>query len=639
MQKRILILLLTALLFGCTQGPVRKAISPSDQPSAAAQAMESGDYYQAVTLYSQLAESTQPPQSFEYRYLAAEAMFKAGLPKQASEQLQQLPEEQLPLALRMKVQLLRAEIPLKRDPDMTLSLLLSPAVPENLLPESNALYARYHQLRGRAFARLGNHLETAREYIMRELYLTDEQQIQANQLAIWQSLSLLSPQALKQLTIQPPPDVLSGWMELVAISKDYSLSPGQVQQRIIQWRQQYPGHPAGEQVLQMLIQRSRELAERPGNIALLLPLSGRYAAAASAIEDGLFAAYYQDPQRKDITLHIYDIGEDPAQVDTAYRQAVDDGAEFIIGPLDKSAVSRLANRDSLPIPTLALNYAGPSSNKNLYQFSLAPEDEAREVANRAWQEGHTQAAVLLPKSSLGDRLSAAFAKRWQELGGTIVSESRYDASKNDFSRPIKELLNVDDSYFRERRFNLLMAEHVNFIPRRRQDIDFIFLSAFPRQARLIRPQLKFHHAGDLPILATSHLYTGEVNRDADRDMDSITFCDMPWTLDAPSPKRGLRQSNAAELDIHRGQLQRLVALGVDAYQLVPLLPMLESHPFEHYRGETGKLSVTPDRRVERQLLWAQFTRGIPRLQEERVMDTNGDWQNKEGNGQAGRAIR
>jgi outer membrane PBP1 activator LpoA protein len=630
MQKGIFIFLLAALLFGCAEGPVRKAIPPEEKPAAAVQAMASGDYYQAISLYTQLADSARPPRSHEYRYLAAQAMFRAGLNNQASELLAQLPESRLPLQLRMQVQLLRAEIPLKRDPDLSLSLLLSPAVPENLLTDSNELYARYHQLRARAFARLGNHLETAREYILRELYLTRGEHIQANQLAIWQSLSQLTPQVLRQLRLEPPPDVLSGWMELVEISKDYSLSPRQVQQRIISWRQRYSGHPAGEQVMQMLIQRSQELAERPANIALLLPLSGRYAAAARAIEEGFFAAYYRDSQRENITLRLYDIGENPEQVETSYQQAVEDGAEFIIGPLDKSAVAKLAGLDTLPVPTLALNYAGPPGNKSLYQFSLAPEDEAREVAERAWQEGHSQAAVLLPKSSLGERLSSAFAERWQELGGTIVSESHYDADNNDFSLPIKNLLNINDSEFRKRRLNQLVAGSVEFTPRRRQDIDFIFLSAFPRQARLIRPQLKFHHASDLPILATSHLYTGEVDRDADRDMDDITFCDMPWTLDAPSPQQELRRSNARELQSHRGQLQRLVALGVDAYQLVPLLPMLQSHPFEQYRGETGKLSVTANHRVERQLLWAQFTRGIPRLQEERVMEVNGEWQNTTG---------
>ncbi len=631
MQKKLLVLLLVATLFGCAGGPTRKVYSPEEKPGAAAGAMQDGDYQLAASLYSQLAATVPPPKGYEYRYLTAKAMFHAGLLNQASEQLQLLPQRRLSLELRMKVQLLSAEIPLKRDPDLSLSILLTPAVPENLLMQKGELYSQYHLLRAKAFARVGNHLETSREYILHELYLDDAEQIKNVQLAIWQSLSLLTPQALRQLRVQPPPDALSGWMELVEISKDYNMTPQEVQRRIATWRKRYIGHPAGEAVLQMLIERSRELAQRPASIGLLLPLSGRFAAAGRAIQEGLFAAYYQDPQHASITLRIYDIGDRPEEMETAYEKAVDEGAEFIIGPLDKSATARLAERGSLPVPTLALNYAQPSNNDHLYQFSLAPEDEAREVADRAWQDGYTHAALMLPQSSMGDRLASAFKTRWMELGGTIGSESRYQSSNNDFSIPIKNLLNINDSEFRKRRVNQLVSGKLEFTPRRRQDIDFVFLAAFPRQTRLIRPQLKFHRAKDLPILATSHIYQGQINRNADRDMDDITFCDMPWTLDAPSSLQNFRRKNTKEFKKHRGELQRLVALGVDAYRLVPLLPMLESHPFEHYRGETGKLSVNKNGRIERKLFWAQFTRGIPRLQEERVVEVNGEWQNQAGN--------
>jgi outer membrane PBP1 activator LpoA protein len=402
------------------------------------------------------------------------------------------------------------------------------------------------------------------------------------------------------------------------IAKDYSLAPAEVQQRLHSWRQHYPSHPAGEQVLGLLLERSKELATRPGHIALLLPLSGRYAAAGESILDGIFAAYYQDPMRHNIQLSVYDIGDRPAQVMNSYWQALADGAEFVIGPLDKGAVEMLAQQENLPLPTLALNYAAPPANDNLYQFSLAPEDEAREVAERAWLEGYAQAAVLVPDSSLGQRLSEAFSLRWQELGGLIVSEGQYPPNQSDFSDPIKQLLNISDSEFRKRRVQQLMRTRVEFTPRRRQDIDFIFLAAFPQQARLMRPQLKFHHAGELPILATSHLYSGVEDRDADRDMDGILFCDMPWTLEAPSPQQQLR--GRRELQLHSGQLQRLVALGIDAYQLVSLVPLLESHPYERYRGETGSLHIDQQHRILRQLLWARFERGQPKLMEERIMD-------------------
>jgi outer membrane PBP1 activator LpoA protein len=627
MQKLLFTLVLGMLLFGCAEKPTRPPSElPPDKPAQAQQALDSGDYYQAISLYTQLAEKSAPPERYGYQYQAAVAMFRAGLERQASQQLAEMPLQRLSPALRFKHQLLRAEIPLKHDPDLSLSLLLQPAVSEQQLPARTDLYARYHLLRARAFARLGNHLETAREYIQRELYLQEQAEIEANQLAIWQSLSLLTAEALQQLRVQPPPDALSGWMELVAIAKNYSLSPAQVQQHINTWHQRYPSHPAGEQVLELLLERSKELATRPGDIALLLPLSGRFAAAGESILDGIFAAYYQDPQRNDIRLHIYDVGDTPEQVMNRYWEALADGVEFVIGPLDKSAVEKLAQYESLPLPTLALNYAMPAANDNLYQFSLAPEDEARQVAERAWLEGYANAAVLVPDSALGQRLNSAFSERWQELGGLIVSESAYAASNSDFSAPIKTLLNISDSEFRKRRVQQLMRQRVEFTPRRRQDIDFIFLAAFPQQARLMRPQLKFHHAGDLPILATSHLYSGVVERDADRDMDDILFCDMPWTLDAPSPQQQLRAK--PELRLHSGQLQRLVALGIDAYQLVPLVPMLESHPYERYRGETGSLQIDDSHRIVRQLLWARFERGRPVLMEERIMDdAHHEWQN------------
>jgi len=628
MQKLLFILVLSALLFGCAEKGVRPpAEAPLDKAAQAQQALDSADYYQAIGLYNQLATETLPPQRYEYQYRAALAMFRAGLSHQAAQTLEAIPFDSLSPPLKLEHQLLSAELLLKRDPEQSLSLLQKPAVAEGQLPDHMELYARYHQLRARAFARLGKHLESGHEYILRDLYLTDSTELEANQLAIWQTLSMLSPETLQQTRLAPPPDALSGWVELVKIAKNYSLTPGEVQQRINTWRQRYPTHPASEAVLNLLLERSKELSTRPGNIALLLPLSGRFASAGESILDGIFAAYYQDPMRNRIHLKVYDIGERPEQAMNSYWQALAEGAEFVIGPLDKEAVGQLAKQEKLPLPTLALNYAGPATSENLYQFALAPEDEAYAVAERAWLEGYVQAAVMVPNSPLGQRLSQAFSQRWQELGGLVVAESQYNASNNDFSDPIKKLLNINDSDFRRRRVQQLLRESVEFTPRRRQDIDFIFLAAFPKQARLMRPQFKFHHAGELPILATSHLFSGEVERKADRDMNDIQFCDMPWTLNGPGPERQLRSSPA--LQVHGGQLQRLVALGIDAYQLVSLVPMLASHPYERYRGETGSLHIDSQHRVQRQLLWARFDHGQPRLIEERVMDdAHSAWKTK-----------
>lgn len=630
MQKTSILLttVILLLLAGCGGEVVRPSdLTTQDKQTQASEAMDNEEYPRAIQLYTLLADETFPPERYEYRYQTALAMFHEGLALQASDTLNLLPVEELSLRLKLQHQLLAAEIPLKRDPDLTLSLLMNPAVSDTLLPEDNDLFAQYHLLRARAFARLGNHLETAREHILRGLYLTEQSHIEATQLSIWQALSMLTPSALEQLRTQPPPDVLSGWMELVGISKDYSLSPAVVSQKITEWSNRYLLHPAGEQVLTLLLERSQELSARPANIALLLPLSGRYAKAGAAIQDGILAAYYSDPQRPNITLRSYDVGEQAEQINSVYQQAVNEGAEFIIGPLDKAAVATLAQQEELEVPTLALNYAQPSANDMLFQFSLAPEDEAREVAEHAWLEGYTQAAVLVPNNHLGERLNLAFTERWQELGGLVVSQSQFQNDKNDFATAIKEMLNIHASERRYRRARQLVGDNVEYTPRRRQDIDFVFVAANPRQARLIRPQMKFHHASDLPLLATSHLYGGKKNSNQDRDMDTILFCDMPWTLNAPSTKQGLKRLNNSAFKPHKGPLQRLLAMGIDAYQLVPLLPILESYPYERYQGETGTLRISEGKRISRRLQWAQFKRGIAKLKKEAITEDAAVWKN------------
>ena len=623
LQKLLILTLLALLMYGCAKGPVQPDRSPQEMRKIQAEeAMQAGDYARAHALYERLANEHRPPETWGYQLLAIQALYQAGRLNLANQRLAEMPLSQLPPESRFEHQLLQGQVNLQRDPDLTLSMLLHPAVPEQLLPHRGDLYARYHQLRAEAFARLANPLESAREYILREMYLSDDALIEENQHAIWQALALLPARTLHEQRVQPPPDVLSGWMELAELARNYRLTPSELSAHIAQWLQRYPGHPATATFLDSLLQRSSELTTRPAEVALLLPLSGRFAAPGRAIQDGILAAWYADPLRDETRLRIHDVGDNPAEFMRHYQAALSAGAEFIIGPLDKASVERLSMHDDLPVPVLALNHAGPALDDQLYQFGLSPEDEAREVARRAWQSGHRNAAMLLPNSPLGERLGRAFAADWQALGGQILSERQYEPGHNDFAAPIKALFNISDSELRYRRINLFSRLRVEFTPRLRQDIDFIFLAAQPRQARLIRPQLRFHHAGEVPVYSTSHLYSGTVDRDADRDMDGILFCDMPWTLNADTVTRAMREQDRTLLNEHGGQLQRFVAMGVDAYQLLPLLGMLKSHPHESYAGETGRIGVNENGLVTRHLEWARFQRGTPQLLIEELRDAS-----------------
>src|SRR5690606_28896371 len=113
----------------------------------------------------------------------------------------------------------------------------------------------------------------------------------------------------------------------------------------------------------------------------------------------------------------------------------------------------------------------------------------------------------------------------------VLETAFYRPGGTDFSEPIRELLNLDASDRRYRALRNTLRRPIAFESQRRQDVDFIFVGAFPREARLIRPQLRFHHAMDVPVVATSHVFTGTANATADQDMDGVRFVDMPWLLD------------------------------------------------------------------------------------------------------------
>ncbi|MFO7602232.1 MAG: penicillin-binding protein activator, partial [Gammaproteobacteria bacterium] len=196
-------------------------------------------------------------------------------------------------------------------------------------------------------------------------------------------------------------------------------------------------------------------------------------------------------------------------------------------------------------------------------------------------------------------------------GGEVVEMQTYDATRNDFSRPIKMLLDIDASEQRRRRIAALVGTDVQYTTRRRQDIDFIFVAAFPRQARAIRPQLKFFYAGDVPVYTTSHAFTGNLNPERDRDMDGMMFGDMPWVLAQSTSHRGLYTQLEGQISAAGNSLQRLYALGIDAYNIIGALNTLKAYPYERFDGETGSLSLDARQRVRRQLTWVRFRSGQP----------------------------
>jgi len=131
-------------------------------------------------------------------------------------------------------------------------------------------------------------------------------------------------------------------------------------------------------------------------LAVLLPESGCFAGAAKVVRAGIVAAQEADPEGKRPKLRFYNSAA--GSIGALVKRAAKDGARLAIGPLQKPAVKKLAGVAKLPIPVLALNQAAAAAKpSNLYQLSLAPEDEVSEIVDVVWGEEYRKAVILYPK--------------------------------------------------------------------------------------------------------------------------------------------------------------------------------------------------------------------------------------------------
>ena len=610
-------LLLASFIAGCSTSPTRgpEKTSPVQQQAHLLEA--SGDYAAAAQLYLQAASRTSGEEQQALQLQAADSLIHGEDFITARRLMDEIPPPLAGSDLHPLYTVNMAALALaEQHPEQALALL-------DQVPVSGAYRADFHRLRAEAYLQEFRYYLSARERVLLDPLLTDPEAQLNNQFAIWETLNRLTDSELQQLRTAPPPDPLSGWMELVELSRLYLQQPEALADVTPHWQQRYPGHPATAAFIPKLLENLSLVGQTPEQIALLLPLNGKLAEAAGAIRDGVLAAYYDVPDTAvQSRLQIYDSGDTAETALAAYQQAVLDGAQFVIGPLRKEAVQTLAMQPQLVVPVLALNQleAAAPFNPSLFQFGLAPEDEAREVARLAWREGHTRTIALLPESDWGERVYAAFADEWLQLGGEILDTRRYDSSKTDHGKIISATLNLDSSKTRHQQLTRLLGMSLEFEPRRRKDVDFFFLIAAPNQARLIRPQLRFYRASSLPVYATSRVYSGQSNAAQDADMDGIVFCDMPWTLDRDGSWQHLQQTINDFWPADANRYARLYALGIDAYHLVPYLGETSVGMFAAYRGVTGNLTLVKQGHISRTLRCAEFRQGLPVLLEQGSSD-------------------
>ena len=594
--------LLGALVAGCENLPGPTATDYST--ARAERQLASGDFDAAAATWMALAGNAQGAARDRYLLRAADAYLLDGDRRRAGVALDQVTRP--PTA------------PLENDYYLTIAELAAydgdRGAARAALERADAQRftlaqrARADGVRGELSFLAGMPADAIATLVRRELWLGSEQEIERNDQTIWEGLLAADPLALQTALESVEDTDVAGWLALGLLA-DGRNAGGPVR-GLAAWERQYPGHPALRFVVPGFAPDALALGAEPRQVALLLPLSGRAATVGRAIRDGAFSAYADryagtlDAPR----LTVYDTaGETPADV---LQRAIDDGAELVIGPVLRSNVDALAAFSVIPVPTVLLNYPTLTETlgRGLFAFGLAPEDEARTAAAQAIADGHRRAVALVPATDWGQRVQGAFAETFTALGGQVLAAENYVTEAADHSDEIERALLLTDSVARYRRMRSLLGTSLQFEPRRRADVDLIFVGANTANARQIKPQLRFHYAGDLPVYATSAV-SDPAERDTVNDLNGIRFAEIPWLIDTmeglATPLTEARRS----LSSARNQ-PRLHALGQDAL-LVGLGVFSETLQSAPIDGATGRLTLGLDGLVSRELGWAAYVAGRP----------------------------
>lgn len=601
--KRTWPLLAAIALGGCAAGNLGDYPGSQSEQRAERLAVE-GRHDEAAAVLIGLATGAEGQERDRLTLLAIEQWLDAGDGRRARTALQDVQTPQSGALLWLWSADVAALALREGRPDDAMKLL--EPLSEQVLPRRDRL--RVEALRADAWFQLGKPARAVELYIQRENWLEDSGDIERNRQRLWAGLAVSDLKDLRTAALIASDPAVDGWLTLGVLA----VSTGQQgigwNNGVIRWLEAHPDHQAAG-ILGDLARPAHELLDYPRQIALLLPLSGSNASAGKAVQNGFFGAYFSTAGAlaEEQVIRIYDSGA-AGGAREAYALAVQDGAEFVVGPLLRRNVSELGAEGLLPVPVLSLNYLPDNveAPAGLYQFALAPEDEARAAADRALADGARHAVALYPNNDWGRRVAAGFADEFATGGGTLLAHRSYQPSGQDFSVEIEGLMGLAQSVQRYQRLRANIGGPLQFDPRRRQDVDVVFLAADAKAGRLIKSQLKFHYSGDLPVYSTSFVYS--MDGRSDTDLDGVMFADTPWVI-APPARISEFPKIYNEYWPGEKRLARLHAMGYDAYHLVGALFASQGSLRGDISGATGTLYMGEDGRVHRKLAWAQFQGG------------------------------
>lgn len=209
------------------------------------------------------------------------------------------------------------------------------------------------------------------------------------------------------------------------------------------WQDQPPPGPAGPP------QQPTSVGTGQVKVGLILPLSGQgnAAVAAQSMKNAaeMALAEFQNPN---IQLLVKDDAGTPQGAQQGAQQALDEGAEIILGPLFAQSVPPAAQLTRAKnVPVIAFSTDSSVAGRGVYLLSFLPESDVNRIIDYAAGTGKRSYAAFLPDNAYGNVVEAAFKQAVGRRGGRIVAFEKYGADRTGPARNVAAALGSADALF------------------------------------------------------------------------------------------------------------------------------------------------------------------------------------------------
>lgn len=174
-------------------------------------------------------------------------------------------------------------------------------------------------------------------------------------------------------------------------------------------------------------------------IGVLLPLSGEFSKQGNGLKNATMLAL-DDINDNRLILRYYDTKGTPEGASVAVENALNQGAQLIIGPMLSSSVQAITPAvKSRGVPVIAFNSASDVLQSGIYTMGLLLDEQVDRIISYSAGQGRSRFALLIPDNGTGISVAKAAVKSAAKNNTAVTVIAFYKPGTTDFSELLKQM--------------------------------------------------------------------------------------------------------------------------------------------------------------------------------------------------------